>query len=73
MEMQRLRKMVKLQTRNPDPSHPEWQVFFRGRVTQAKSELYFGADHTLAEVVVLNFVEIEASSNLHTTLAADTP
>jgi sugar lactone lactonase YvrE len=71
--LQTTRKMVHLQTRNPDPSHPEWQVFFRGRVTQVKSEFYLGADNNLDEVVVVSFVEIGESSNEHTTVAVDTP
>ncbi len=67
------RKMVHLQTRNPNPSHPEWQVFFRGRVTQVKSEFYLGEDNNLAEVVVINFIEIGESSNQFTTLGVDIP
>lgn len=69
--LQVTRKMVHLQTRNPDPSHPEWQVFFRGRVTQVKSEFYLGADNNLDEVVVVSFVEIGESSNEHTAIATD--
>lgn len=73
MGLQTFRGMVHLQLRNPDPSHPEWQVFYRGRVTQVKLEQYLGADNNLAEVVVVNFVELEASSNAHTTTAVNTP
>jgi hypothetical protein len=73
MDLQTTRKMVHLQTRNPNPDHPEWQVFYRGRVTQVKSEFFLGKDNNLAEVVVINFIEIGESSNLYTTLAVDIP
>jgi len=73
MDLQTARKMVHLQIHNPDPNHPEWQVFFRGRVTGVKSEGYTGKDNNLAEVVVVTFLELGASSNLHTTVAVDTP
>jgi hypothetical protein len=71
--LQTYRGMVHLQMHNPDPDHPEWQVFFRGRVTQVKSESYVGADNNLAEVVTLSFVEIGAASLTNTTVAVDTP
>jgi hypothetical protein len=71
--LQTYRGMVHLQTHSPDPDHPEWQVYFRGKVTQVKSEGYIGADNNLAEVVTLSFVEIGAASLTNTTVAVDTP
>ena len=67
--LQTTRKMVHLQTRNADPDHPEWKVFFRGRVTAVKSEFYVGANNNLDEIMVVNFVELGASSNEFTTVA----
>lgn len=71
--LQRRRGMIWLQLSNPRPGNPERQVFFRGRVTQVKSEFWAGADNNLVEVIVLSFIELGASDNLHTTIATDTP
>jgi hypothetical protein len=69
MELQTHRGMVWLQISDPRPSNPEQQVYFRGKVTQVKSEFRAGAKNNLVEVLVLNFVELGASSNEHTTEA----
>jgi hypothetical protein len=69
IDLQTRRGMVWLQTSNPRPDDAGKQVYFRGKVTQVKSEFYPGADNNLTEVLVLTFVELGASSNLHTTEA----
>ncbi len=67
--LQTERAMLHLQISNPRPGHPEWQTFFRGRVTKVNSEFYPGANNKLDEVLVLNFIEVGASSNENTTVA----
>ena len=67
------RAMVHLQTQNPRPGNADWQVFYRGRITQVKSEFYAGANNKLDEVLVCTFVEFGASDNRWTTIATDTP
>jgi hypothetical protein len=67
--LQTTRALVHLQTGNPRPGNPDWQVFFRGRVTQVKSEFHPGANNNLDEILVVNFVEVGASSNEHTIVA----
>ncbi len=72
-DLQTSRQMITLQIGNVRPSNPEWQVFFRGRVIKVNSEFYPGADNTIDEVIVVNFIEVGASNNAHTTLASNTP
>jgi hypothetical protein len=67
------RAILHLQIGNARPGQPDWEVFFRVRITQVKSEFVTGADNNLDEVVVINAIEIGESSNLHTTIAVDTP
>jgi hypothetical protein len=67
------RPFLHLQIGNSRPSQPDWQTFFRVKVTQVKSEFVTGADNNLDEVISLSLVEIGESSNLHTTLAVDIP
>jgi hypothetical protein len=67
------RPFLHLQIGNARPSQPDWQVFFRVKVTQVKSEFVTGADNNLDEVISLSLVEIGESSNLHTVDAIEIP